>query len=173
MHNLKPDQSKNSKTKAVLIIAGEGGHIEQARRLSSHLNSEIKSSVDVVLLTDHERDLEAAFDQVLSVPTCAPKHRDVKIRDVLSYSLGTARVVFKIFRTYKVETVIVTGPGFALFPALTFRLLGATLIVFESWSRFEDKSKCSKSLYPFAHHFLVQHKELLKLYPKATWVGLL
>jgi len=161
------------KKNAVLLISGEGGHLEQARRLSAHIDPENKSNADVLLLTDHLRDEEAFFDRVFSVPTCAPKNRNVKISDVEGYSLGFVRVMFTLLRQYKVKAVIVTGPGFALLPALAFRILGAKLIVFESWSRFEDKSKCSKSLYLFSHHFFVQHKELLKLYPKAVWVGLL
>jgi len=60
---------------------------------------------------------------------------------------------------------------FAAFPAIVLRQFGARLIVFESWSRFENRSKCSRVLYRFAHRFLIQHKELQVLYPEATWVG--
>ena len=169
----KIKKNRTNRQAAILVIAGEGGHLEQARRLSSHLAPDIKELASSILLTDHDRESDSAFDHVVSVSTCAPKHRNVKINDVVKYWIAMAVAVFRLLRKYKIKSVIVTGPGFALLPALLFRVTGAKLIVFESWSRFEDKSKCSKALYPFAHHFFVQHQHLLQMYPKAVWVGLL
>ena len=78
-----------------------------------------------------------------------------------------------MFRQHDVRVGIVTGPGFALIPALAAKAMGAQLVVFETWSRFETRSNCSKVLYRFANQFYVQHERLLKLYPNAIWVGLL
>lgn len=161
------------KNDSILIIAGQGGHIEQARRLVGYIEIDIKESSKIILLTDFELKDNGMFDVVYSVKTCAPKERDSTLKDILDYSLQMAFVLFKLSKEYNIHTVLVTGPGYAVIPSIYYRIRGKLLIVFESWSRFEQKSKCGKILYKVAQKFYVQHEDLLKLYPKATWVGLL
>jgi|GEM_PF-1906772 len=158
---------------AILFISGAGGHIEQARRVASHVDLGASFDPALVLLTDHELSDEPSFEAVYSVPSPAPKHRASTWRDAFAYTAGSLRFVLRVSRVYRFDAVIVTGPGFAFLPSVFFKLSGALLIVFESWSRFEHRSKCSRALYSLADYFFVQHKELLDMYPRAKWVGLL
>lgn len=157
----------------LVFIAGEGGHMEQARRILAALDSDVRSSSHCVLITDAVSVDGSLFDEWWTVDTCAPKHRAAGLGDLLAYAASSARSLWRVARHHDIRVAIVTGPGFAVLPALGAKALGAHLIVFESWSRFEKRSKCGRVLYRFADQFLVQHKDLLKLYPKATWVGLL
>ncbi|ASJ74542.1 hypothetical protein [Granulosicoccus antarcticus] len=157
----------------LLFIAGEGGHLEEALRVLVSLDPEVRAASHCVLITDSELVDGSLFDECWSVDTCAPKHRAVELRDVLAYAVSSARLLWRMTRHYDIRMAIVTGPGFAVIPALAAKVLGGKLIVFESWARFETRSKCGRALYRFADQFFVQHKELLKIYPKATWVGLL
>ena len=154
-------------------MAGEGGHLEQAKRICRRLAPDIQEEVDCLLMTDTTPSATAPFDRILSVHNLSPKERSPHWRDGYLYLIDIFRVLRGLRREYRVATVVVTGPGFTAIPAIYLRLLGARLIVFESWSRFEVRSKCSRLLYKFAHTFLIQHKELQELYPKAKWVGLL
>jgi len=157
----------------LLFIAGEGGHVEQARRILAQLEPDVRATSHCVLVTDSDAVDGGAFDACWVIDTCAPKHRASGLRDALVYTRSSARILWRMLRHHDVRMAIVTGPGFAMIPALGARLLGAQLLVFESWSRFEQRSKCGRVLYRFAHRFFVQHEELLALYPRATWVGLL
>lgn len=157
----------------LVFIAGEGGHMEQARRVLRSLSPDVRAASHCLLITDVDSVDGSEFDERWTVHTFAPKHRAVGIRDLLVYGLSSMRALWRLLRHHDVRAAIVTGPGFAIVPALGAKLLGAHLIVFESWSRFENRSKCGKVLYRHADQFLVQNKDLLKLYPKATWVGLL
>ncbi len=166
--------SRNRKSPAtIFFIAGEGGHLEQARRILASLNHEVRSASHCVLITDTELQHVDAFDECWMVETCAPKHRSSRVGDLLTYARSSASCVWRMVRHHDVRVAIVTGPGFALLPALSAKVLGGQLLVFETWSRFENRSKCGKALYRFANQFYVQHEQQLKLYPKATWVGLL
>ena len=157
----------------LLFIAGEGGHIEQARRILASLESDVRSASHCVLVTDVEPADSSEFDECWTIDTCAPKDRAAGVGDMLVYAISSVKSLWRMMRFHDVRVAIVTGPGFAMVPALAAKALGAHLIVFETWSRFEQRSKCGQVLYRFADEFFVQHKGLLKLYPKATWVGIL
>jgi len=165
--------SRSSASPTLLFIAGEGGHMEQARRILVSLDSDVRSDSHCVLITDSVDVNDHPFDECWTISTCAPKHRASNIVDLFKYCVSSVRLFWRMARDYDIRTVIVTGPGFAMVPALVAKILGGYLVVFESWSRFENRSKCGKALYRFSDQFFVQHKELLKLYPKAVWVGLL
>lgn len=147
--------------------------MEQARRILASLESDVRSASHCVLITDVEPGDTSLFDECWTIDTIAPKHRAAGVGDMLAYTASSVKSLWRMMRYHDVRLAIVTGPGFAMMPALAAKALGAHLIVFESWSRFEQRSKCGQVLYRFADQFFVQHKDLLKLYPKATWVGLL
>jgi UDP-N-acetylglucosamine:LPS N-acetylglucosamine transferase len=164
---------RRDRNPAVVFIAGEGGHLEQAKRIRDMLAADVQEAVTSVLVTDVAISKDFGFDCILRVCNPSPKDRKPQLRDLTGYVVESFRALWRLHREHRVVTVIVTGPGFAAFPAIVLRQFGARLIVFESWSRFENRSKCSRVLYRFAHRFLIQHKELQVLYPEATWVGLL
>lgn len=147
--------------------------MEQARRVLASLEADVRSASHCVLITDSDAVDASVYDEWWTVDTCAPKHREVNLKDWYVYIISSIRSLWRMTRHHDIRVAVVTGPGFAMIPALAAKALGAHLIVFESWSRFEQRSKCGRVLYRFADQFFVQHEELLKLYPKATWVGLL
>ena len=164
---------RGNATPTLLFIAGEGGHIQQARRLLKALDDELREECHCVLITDSASVDGSVFDECWIVDTCAPKHRGAKIGDMFTYAISSAKTLLRLARGYDVRMVMVTGPGFAVIPAIGVKILGAHLIGVECASRFESRSKCGKVLYRIADEFFVQHEELLELYPRAKWVGIL
>jgi UDP-N-acetylglucosamine transferase subunit ALG13 len=66
------------------------------------------------------------------------------------------------------EVVISTGAG-AVFPIVLWgRLVGAKVIVVESFARFEKPSLFGRIAAPFAHHMVVQSAKLAAVYPQAS-----
>lgn len=157
----------------LLFIAGEGGHIHQARRLLQSLNVELRAECHSILITDSASVDGSIFDECWVIDTCAPKHRATKLADVVTYCISSAKTILRLFRKYDVRIVLVTGPGFAVVPAIGTKIMGAHVIGVEDASRFESRSKGGRVLYRIADDFFVQHEELLELYPKAKWVGIL
>lgn len=71
----------------------------------------------------------------------------------------------------KPDFVITTGALIAFPFCLYGKLMGAKVIYIESFARVDDRSLTGRLVYPLADLFLVQWEPLLKLYPKAKYVG--
>jgi UDP-N-acetylglucosamine--N-acetylmuramyl-(pentapeptide) pyrophosphoryl-undecaprenol N-acetylglucosamine transferase len=87
--------------------------------------------------------------------------------------LMLARAAASLFRSAQIilrerpQVVISTGAGAIFFPVVLARLLGATVVVIESFARFEKPSLFGRMAAPFAHHFIVQSPKLASHYPRA------
>lgn len=65
------------------------------------------------------------------------------------------------------EVVISTGAGAVFFVVLWARLLGARIIVIESFARFDSPSLFTRVAAPLAHYLAVQSPALSQYFPKA------
>lgn len=65
------------------------------------------------------------------------------------------------------DIIISTGAGAVYFPVVWARLLGACVIVIESFARFERPSLFGRLAAPLAHHMVVQSPKLKGAYPGA------
>jgi UDP-N-acetylglucosamine transferase subunit ALG13 len=65
------------------------------------------------------------------------------------------------------DVVISTGAGAVIFPVLLGRLLGAHVVVIESFARFERPSLFGRLAAPLAHDLVVQSAKLAPFYPRA------
>ena len=66
------------------------------------------------------------------------------------------------------DVVITTGAGAVIFVLLWARMLGARIVVIESFARFEHASMFGRIAAPLAHDMVVQSALLKKAYPNAT-----
>mgnify|MGYP001490994578 CR=1 FL=1 len=65
------------------------------------------------------------------------------------------------------DLVISTGAGAVIFAVLWGRLLGARVLVIESFARFEKPSLFGRLAAPLAHDLVVQSEKLKPYYPRA------
>lgn len=78
---------------------------------------------------------------------------------------------WKIIRKEKPDVIISTG-ALATFPlCLIGKIMGKKVIYIESFARIDEPSLTGKLVYPFADLFLIQWKELKKVYPRAVYIG--
>lgn len=75
----------------------------------------------------------------------------------------SARVMF----SERPDLVISTGAGAVIFAVLWGRLIGARVIVIESFARFDKPSLFGRMAAPFAHEMVIQSKTLAPHYPRA------
>lgn len=155
----------------ILIIAGRGGHLEQANRLKDGLNKVEKTSF--VLLTENN------VNQDLSDYTCVYYTDELRNKESWSISiLNMPRVValqffsiLKILHEQKINVVVTTGPGLTIIPSIVCRLAGKKVVYIETWSRFYSLSLTGKIMKRIAPVFLVQNKSLLNVYKRAVYAG--
>ncbi len=65
------------------------------------------------------------------------------------------------------DVIISSGAGAVFFPVVWARLMGACVVVIESFARFEGPSLFGRLASPLAHHMVVQSPKLSRFYPRA------
>ena len=83
------------------------------------------------------------------------------------------RAIASFFRTARImlrerpDMLISTGAGAVFFPVIWARLLGARVVIIESFARFEKPSLFGRLAAPLAHEMIVQSQQLSAHYPRA------
>ena len=158
--------------KAILVIYGGGGHQEQMRRLLCADLIVKNDQMRLIAITDSQSPIQEMIEKNLHVKEFRDKHSNWKT--IVKMPFVVLDIVFKtahILTKYEIRGVITTGPGIAIIPCVLARILGKKIVVFESWSKFTKPSYTAKLLYRFAGLFIVQHKSMIKIFPKAKYWG--
>lgn len=159
------------KQDAIVVIAGEGGHLAQMNRLLKCTESvEMDPKVHLVGLWENGSRI-AALDGYSLLPI---RHKHSLMRTILRIPRAIwlyLAAISRIQRQYAVRGVVSTGPGIAIVPSLYFRLTGANIVFIETWSRFYTRSWTGRVMYRIAHRFYVQNREQFRFYPKARFGG--
>nr|WP_301538293.1 PssD/Cps14F family polysaccharide biosynthesis glycosyltransferase [Providencia rettgeri] len=100
------------------------------------------------------------------------KHSNLNVFSTLGF-IRILKDVISLYKKNNIKACISTGPGLAIPAAIITKIYGGKVIHIETWSRFHSKSFTGRILYYIADVFYVQNKSLLKLYPNATYSGLL
>ena len=159
------------KPEAVLLIAGEGGHLTQMKRLLKRMQSSTLSESTTFLgLWEKGRPIES-LDGYHLLPVRNKHSIAVTISQIPRAAWYYLVALFQLQRRYRIRGVISTGPGIAVIPSIVFRLLGARVVFIETWSRFDTHSWTGRLMYRVAQRFYVQNREQLDFYPKAQFRG--
>jgi UDP-N-acetylglucosamine:LPS N-acetylglucosamine transferase len=160
-----------SVTKSVLIVYGEGGHQAQMRRLLSRFTELRDDGVTVIAVVEAGADVmdDAAITEQLQ-PLRAKTKSTALIHSLMNFCRAVLRS-HQLIRMHNVGFVLSTGPGIAIPVTVAAKLRGVKVSHIETWSRFYSSSWTARFLYLLASDFYVQNKELLSIFPKATWSG--
>lgn len=154
----------------VLLVYGKGGHTAQMSRFIKNQPTQFEEH-DYIALTNADKVLGQFLAQYY-MQEARDRYSAVKnIFVFITYLLFSSFQVLRIICKYRVIAMISTGPGMAIIPGLIFRLLGAKIIYFESWSRITSPAIAGKFMYRLAHLFFIQHKTLQSQYPNAIYAG--
>lgn len=162
------------KQESILLIYGEGGHKAQMNRLYKKLNNEfINDNINFIGVCENNNELKE-LKVNYSLSPLRDKYSYLKTFYLIpKFLYQNIKYFFKINKVYNVKAVISTGPGISLILSILFKLSGTKIIFLETWSRFEGRTMTGKIMYKFADLFYIQNKSLQKLYPNATYGGLL
>lgn len=95
-------------------------------------------------------------------------------RRELLFVLKFIAIIFKSLRIVIIEkpNVLITTGALISVPVCTLgKIFGAKIIYIESFARVENASLTGKIMYRRADLFLVQWESMLKVFPKAKYVG--
>lgn len=144
------------------FIASSGGHWEELMCLK-----EIAEEYDAVYITEEGGQAsDSNFEKIYVLPQIN-RHEKNFFWHFIKMFLEAAKIMFK----EKPGFIVTTGALIA-FPFCVYAKLMRTKIIYiESFARVHDRSLTGRLVYPLADLFLVQWEPLLRLYPKAKYVG--
>ncbi len=160
------------KSSTYIIIYGRGGHQAQMAKLLTNGLFVDEDNINLIAITDSLNAIEKHVQNTITVDELRDKHSNRLT--LLWLPLLSVRLIIRslmLLKKHNIKGVISTGPGIAIIPCLIFGLFGKKIIVFESWSKFNQPSYTAKILYRFAGLFIVQHSSMLKVFPKAKYWG--
>lgn len=152
----------NQKNARILCIASSGGHWEELMCLKKM--TEEYSSVYVTEQGGQAQDCE--LEHIYTVPQIN-RHE----KHFLFHFLKIFRSARKIIKKERPKVIVTTGALIAFPFCLIGKLHRVKIVYIESFARVYERSLTGKLVYPFADLFLVQWETLLKVYPKAKYVG--
>lgn len=97
-------------------------------------------------------------------------HFHSKLLTLCGYFINSIQAFFILLKI-KPELIVSTGAGIAIPTCILGKILGKKIVFIESFARIDFPSRTGKFMYKVADIFIVQHKSLLKYYPKAIYGG--
>jgi UDP-N-acetylglucosamine:LPS N-acetylglucosamine transferase len=159
------------KRNTIFLFYGEGGHKAEMESLL-HLLLKSSSDIDYIGLAEGKAVIKTIKNYRL-IPMRS------KYNEWFALFLVPCAIFYNTFKfllgvmKYQPQGIISTGPGSVLLPAILCRILRIKIVYIENGSRFYTKSMTGKFMYFISDRFYVQRVELLKLYPRAIYAGLL
>lgn len=149
---------KNKKSKKICLISSSGGHYEQLRMLKK-----LENEYDIFWVTE-----DAGYASTADYILLQTGLRDRK------FPIKMAQNIYKTFKIWfkeKPDVVITTGTMIVLPMAIMAKLSRRKLIYIETFARVTDGTRSGKLMYKIADLFIIQWKELEKVYPNAKYGG--
>lgn len=162
LQNIK---KKNKKKDRVLFIASTGGHLSELLQLNS-----LFSKYDSYLITEKTKstiNLKEKYSKVNYLVYGTKDHLFIYMFKFL-YNCVKSLVLFIKIRP---KAIVTTGTHTAVPICYIGKLFRKKIIFIETFANRTSKTLSGKLVYPIADTFIVQWKEMLKLYPKAIYGG--
>lgn len=162
-------EGSKMKKKKVLFISSTGGHLEELTQLK-----ELFDKYDYYIVTERTKSN-------MSLKKKYPKRVSYLIYG--SYTTLGKKIIYpfklllncfiSLFLYIKVRPkyIVSTGAHTAGPMCLIGKIFGSKIIFIETFANSKTKSRTGSIVYKFADLFIVQWKEMLELYPDATYGG--
>lgn len=152
--------------KKVLFISSTGGHFTELMQLEDLFNN-----YDYHIITEKTKSslkLKTKYNNRINYLVYGSKdHLFIYIFKFLYNILKSIYLYMKI----RPKFIITTGTHTAVPICYFGKLFGTKIIFIETYANIKTKTLSGKIIYPIANLFLVQWKEMNKLYPKAIYAG--
>lgn len=156
---------KNTKIKKVLFISSCGGHLTELLKLEPMFKK-----YDYYLITEKTKDnsyLKNKYKKVSYMIYGTKDHMLVYPFKLLFNCFISLFLYIKIRPKY----IVTTGAHTAGPICCLGKIFRSKIIYVETFANTEKPTITGKLIYKFADLFIVQHKSLLKHYPKAIYGG--
>ena len=154
--------------KKVLFIASTGGHLSELMQLKS-----LFEYYDYHIITEKTKStisLKNKYLNRINFLVYGTKDKILVYPFKFFYNIILSLIyLFKV----KPEYIITTGTHTAVPICYIAKIFGSKIIFIETFANRKAKTLSGKIVYPIADLFIVQWKEMLELYPKAIYGGMI
>ena len=153
--------------KKVMFISSTGGHLTELLEMSP-----LFKDYDYSLVTEKTKSnlsLKDKYQNVYYLVYGTKSH-------LFTYLFKFTYNIFKSFYLFlkiRPDCIVTTGTHTAVSMCYIAKLFKKKVIYIETLANRETKTMTGKLIEPIADYFLVQWESMLKLYPKAIYIGLL
>lgn len=152
--------------KKVMFISSTGGHFNELMQLKKIFNK-----YDYSIVTEKDDITECYKKEYEDRINYLPYGTRMKaIKYVFIFIFMCIKSLY-LFIKIRPGVVITTGTHSAVPMCYIAKLFGKKVIFIETFANRKSKTLSGKLVYPIADLFIVQWKEMLKLYPKAVYGG--
>lgn len=150
------------KKKKICFAASTGGHFEQLLMLKP-----LMEKYDSFILTEKTRfSVEEKGKKTYYLKQV--NRREISMIWNMLYNLFYS---WKILITEQPDVIVCTGVLAMVPMCLLAKLMRKKLLYIESFAKITSPTETGKLLYRFADEFYVQWKPMLKIFPKAKYMG--
>lgn len=152
--------------KRVIFISSTGGHFSELMELKS-----IFDSYDYHLITEKTPSTISLKDEYKKrMHYLIFGTRVKKVTYFFKTVLNTIKSLY-YFIKIRPKAIVTTGTHTAMPMCIIGKLFGAKIIFIETYANVYTPTGSGKFIYKFADKFIVQWEDMLKVYPKATYIG--
>lgn len=152
--------------KRVLFISSTGGHLNELMQLGS-----LFEKYDYRIITEKDKaniNLKEKYgDKLYFLPYGTRAKLFTYIFKYLALCFKSIYLYFKIFP----KVIVTTGTHTAGPICILGKIFGSKVVYIETFANMNKKTATGRLIYPIADLFIVQWKEMLKIYPKAKYGG--
>lgn len=156
------DGNMQNERKKLCFIASSGGHLEQLLMLCPLMDRH-----DSFIVTE-KTQYRAAFGER---KVCFLRQINRTEWAFPFWMIVNAFSSLRLMIREKPDAVITTGALAAVPMCFLAKLFGKKLIYIETFAKVWSPTMTGKLMYRFADQFYVQWESMLKIYPKAIWLG--
>ena len=159
---------KDNKKKKILFISSTGGHLSEMMRLSPMFDK-----YDYYIMTEKTKSnlyLKDKYPNKVSFLVYGTKSNFIVYPFKLLFN--SFKSLF-IYLKERPKVIITTGTHTAGPMCYIGKIFGSKIIYIETLANSSTKTATGRLIYPIADLFIVQWEEMLELYPKAKYWGMI
>lgn len=151
--------------KRVLFISSTGGHLNELLQLK-----DLFKKYDSYLITEKTKSNLSLKEDNKNVYFLIYGTKDHKLTYIFKFLFNCFMSLYLFFKI-RPKVIVTTGTHTAVPMCYIGKLFGSKIIYIETFANSKTKTLAGKLVYPIASTFIVQWKDMLKLYPKAIYGG--
>lgn len=144
----------------VCLVSSSGGHLTQLYMLKPFWKNKERFWV-----TFDKVDARSLLKEERMIPCYYPTNRSLKAL------LINTQLALKTLRKEKPDLIISTGAAIAVPFFYVGKLFGAKCVYIEVYDRIDRPTLTGRLVHPVTDLFIVQWKEMEKVYRKAVYIG--